>query len=143
MRTKQYQVNLSAEELALCREMTAKGKAAARTVTRAHALLLAHEGLPDKDVAAALHIGARTVGRTRKRYAQEGLEGALYDRRHPGAVRELDGKQSAFLIALACSNPPEGRERWTLHLLAGRMVELDIVDGLSHETVRRELKRGA
>ena len=87
MRTKQYQVNLSAEELALCREMTAKGKATARTVTRAHALLLAHEGLPDKDVAAALHIGARTVGRTRKRYAQEGLEGALYDRRHPGTVR--------------------------------------------------------
>ena len=142
MRTKQFPVNLSAEERTLCHEMTMKGQVAARTVTRAHVLLLAQEGLPDQNIAAALHIGTRTVGRTRKRYAQEGLEGALYDRRHPGAARKLDGKQSAFLIALACSNPPEGRERWTLHLLADKMVALDIVDSLSHETVRRELKRG-
>ncbi len=142
MRTKQYKVSLSAEERALCREIIMKGRAAARTVTRAHILLLAHEDVPDKDTAAALHIAVRTVQRTRKRYAEDALEGALYDRRHPGAERKLDGKQSAFLIALACSNPPEGQERWTLHLLADRMVELEIVDSLSHETVRRELKRG-
>ncbi len=120
-----------------------KGRAAARTVTRAHILLLAHEDMRDKDVAAALHIGVSTVQRTRKRFAEGGLEDALYDRPHPGAERKLDGKQSAFLVALACSDPPAGRARWTLHLLADKMVELEIVDSLSHETVRQELKRGA
>lgn len=142
MRTKQYKVCLSAEEQALCHEITMKGRVAARTVTRAHILLLAHEDMRDKEVAAVLHIGASTVQRTRQRFAEGGLEGALYDRPHRGAERKLDGKQSAFLVALACSDPPAGRARWTLHLLADKMVELEIVDSLSHETVRQELKRG-
>jgi transposase len=143
VRKKEYKVCLSAEERALCLEITKKGQAPARVVNRAHVLLLADDGAFDKDTAAALHIGPSTVGRTRKRFAEGGLEAALDDRPHPGAARKLDGKQEAFLIALTCSNPPEGRERWTLHLLAGKMVELEVVDSLSHETVRRVLKKGA
>jgi len=143
VRKQEYSVCLSAEEHALCLEIAKKGQAPARVVGRAHMLLLANDGAFDKGIAAALHVSPSTVGRTRKRFAEGGLEAALYDRRHPGAKRKLDGKQSAFLIALACSDPPEGRERWTLHLLADKMVELEVVDSLSYETVRRELKRGA
>jgi transposase len=142
VREQEYSVRLSAEGRALCLELAKKGRAPARVVNRAHMLLLAHDGAFDKDIAAALHVSLSTVGRTRKRFAGGGLDAALYDRPHPGAERKLDGKQSAFLIALACGHPAEGRERWTLHLLADRMVELNIVDSLSYETVRRELKRG-
>ncbi len=99
-----------------------KGRGSVRTVSRAHSLLLANEGMFDNDVAAALPIGVRAVGHTRKRYAEDGLEGALCDC-YPSAERKLDVKQNAFLIALACSNPPEGRGCWTLHLLADRMAE--------------------
>lgn len=142
MRKQEYKVRLSAEERALCLEITKKGEAPPRVVNRAHMLLLADDGAFDNDTAAALHLSKSTVGRTRKRFAEGGLDAALYDRSHPGAERKLDGKQSAFLTALACSTPPEGREHWTLHLLADKMVELEVVGSLSHETVRRELKRG-
>ncbi len=118
------------------------GKSNARRLRRARTLLLADEGKTDAEIAAALHIGSATVARTRQRFAQEGLEAALAERERPGGEKKLSPKQEAFLIALACSDPPTGKERWALRMLADRMVELGHVeDALSYETVRRTLKK--
>lgn len=88
-----------------------------------------------------LGVGLSTVERTRKRFVEGGLEHALTDLPRPGKARKVDGKQEALLVALACSDPPEGRERWTMQLLAGRLVELGVVDSISDETVRVMLKK--
>ena len=101
----------------------------------------ADAGATQDAIAAALHIGRATVVRICRRCVEEGLEVALRDRPRPGAQRKLDGKQEAFLIALACSTPPEGRKGWTMQLLADKLVELCVVDGVSDETVRRTLKK--
>jgi transposase len=94
----------------------------------------------DAAIAAALHVGIATVERIRRRFVEAGLEAALQERLRPGGQCKLDGKQEAFLIALACSTPPEGRTCWTMQLLAGKLVELRVVDAISDETVRRTLK---
>ena len=104
--------------------------------------LAANDGAADASIAAALHIGPATVGRIRKRFVEEGMEAALNERPRPGGIRRLNGKQEAFLVALACSQSPEGHEHWTMQLLAGKLVELEIVDQISDETVRRVLKKG-
>lgn len=83
-----------------------------------------------------------TVERIRKRFVEEGLEAALSERPRPGATRKLNGHQEAYLVALACGDPPEGKKRWSMRLLADRLVELGVVDGISDETVRRTLKKG-
>jgi transposase len=95
----------------------------------------------DAAIAVALHLGIATVERVRKRFVEEGLEVALCERPRPGAQRKLDSKQEAFLIALACSTPPEGRTSWTMQLLADQLIELRVIDAISDETVRRTLKR--
>lgn len=138
---KTYVIELTDEESDALLAVVGKGKAGARKIRRARTLLLADEGLTDEAIASTLHMGLSTVHRTRKRFVQEGLEAALNDRPRPGQPRRLDGKQEAFLVAMACSDPPEGRTRWTLRLLADRLVELDVVDEISHETVRRVLKK--
>ena len=99
-------------------------------------------GWKDKDIAAAVEVSCPTVGRVRQRFATLGLEAALY-RRPPERLyrRKLDGRQEAHLVAAACGAPPEGQGRWTLRLLADRMVELEHLDSLSYETVRRVLKK--
>jgi transposase len=117
------------------------GRASARRLRRARTLLLAGEGYTDEAIASALHIGSATVARTRKRFAQEKLEAALSERSRPGGEPKLDAKQQAHLVALACSKPPQGKNRWALRMLADRMVELGIVEELSYETVRRSLKK--
>jgi transposase len=83
-----------------------------------------------------------TVERVRERFVEEGLEAALSERPRPGARRELDSRQEAYLVALASSDPPEGKKHWSMQLLADRLVELEIVEEISDETVRRTLKRG-
>jgi transposase len=138
---KRYLVTLSEDERAHLRALTKKGTLAARKLTRAHILLQADAGIMDAAIAAALHVGIATVERIRKRFVEEGLEAALQERPRPGGQRKLDGKQEAFLIALACSTPPEGRTCWTMQLLAGKLVELRVVDAVSDETVRRMLKK--
>ena len=138
---KLYRVDLSNEECASLRALTQKGKVAARRMRRAQILLLAHEGRPDTQIAAALHVGLATVERTRKRFVEEGLEASLSERPRPGRKRQLEGHQEAFLVALTCSDPPEGRRCWTMQLLADRLVGLGIVDTVSDETVRRRLKQ--
>lgn len=139
---KLYVVNLSDEEREGLRDLVKKGKVSARTLTRAHILLMADEGAKDKDIAKALHVHVNTVERTRRHLVEGGLDWALTERPRPGAKRKLDVKQEAYLIALACSKPPEGRNRWTLRLLADSLVKLEIVEDVSHETVRQTLKRG-
>ncbi len=142
MRKKKYVVNLSRKERSQLLHLTKKGRESARVIARAHILLLAHEGALDGDTARALHVGESTVARTRRRFAEGGLQAALYERPRPGAQRKLDDKQEARLVALTCSNPPDGRAKWTLRLLAGSLVEQGVVDTVCHETVRQTLKKG-
>lgn len=137
-----YVVSLTDEERATLLELTKKGSAPARKIARAHILLQAADGRSDQEIADALHVGRATVERTRKRFVEGNLEGALSERSRPGAKRKLDGKQEALLIATACSTPPEPHTRWTMQLLADKLVELKVVEAISDETIRRTLKRG-
>lgn len=138
---KLYLVKLFAQERTQLQTLLRGGKIAARTLNRAHVLLLADEGKIDLEIAAALHIGASTVERTRKRFVEGGLDAALYEKPRVGHAPKLNDKQQAYLIALACSDPPEGRVRWTVRLLASRLVELGVTDAISRESVRRTLKK--
>jgi transposase len=140
--TKRYRVDLDDSERATVVALTKKGQAPARQIARAHILLLADAGHPDVTIAQALSVGVSTVERTRRRFVEEGLAAALTERPRPGGTPKLDGKQEAFLVALACTHPPEGRKCWTMQLLAERLVTLGVVDAISDETVRRALKRG-
>jgi transposase len=139
---KRYRVTLTDEERERLRALTRRGKGSARTVRRAQTLLLADEGQTDEAIAAALHSGLSTVARTRQRFVEEGLEAALVDHPRPGATPKLSPKQQAFVVALACTTPPEGRLRWTMQLLADRVVELEVVPAISDEAIRRLLKKG-
>jgi len=136
-----YVVRLEAEEREQLRGLTRKGKAAARTVRRAQTLLLADDGRTDAEIAAALHSGLATVARTRQRCVEEGLAAGLAERPRPGAAPKLSPKQQAFTVALACTKPPEGRLRWTMQLLADRLVELGVIPDISDEAIRRLLKK--
>jgi transposase len=138
---KKYIVTLADDERAQLLALTKRGKVSARRLSRTHILLQADTGLSDDAIAQALHIGTATVERIRKRFVEDGLEAALSERPRPGGQRKLAGKQEAFLIALACSAPPEGRACWTMQLLANRLVELQVVEAISDETVRRTLKK--
>jgi len=138
---KRYLVTLSEDERTHLLALTKKGTLSARKLTRAHILLQADAGAMDAAIAATLHVGIATVERVRKRFVADGLEAALRERPRPGGHHKLDGQQEAFLIALAGSTPPEGRTCWTRQLLAGKLVELRVVDAISDETVRRTLQK--
>ena len=140
---KVYVVDLTKEEKTDLLDLVGKGEARARKMNRAHILLLAEEGRTDKDISQALHTSPSTVERTRRRLVEGGLEHALNESPRPGGRRKLDGHQEAYLMALACSGPPEGKKRWSMQMLADRLVELEVVGEISDETVRRTLKRGA
>lgn len=138
---KKYIVELTTDERDHIRDVVRRGKQSARRITRARILLLADEGRTDEQIWTALQIGKCTVERTRQRFVEEGLEAALSERPRPGQPRKLNGKQEALLVALACSDPPKGRQTWTMQLLADRLVELKVVDSIADETVRRLLKK--
>lgn len=138
---KTYVVELSDEERKQLLAVLKKGKVAARTVRRAHILLQADAGARDTDIAATVYVGVATVERTRKRFVTEGLEAALTEQRRLGGQPKLRGKDEAFLLTTACSAPPGGRTRWTLQLLADRLVEVGIVDTISADTIGRTLKK--
>jgi len=144
---KQHVVCLSEAERAALRGELAAGAAPARRLGRARVLLKADQGedgpaWPDARIAEALEVSVATVERVRQRYAVEGLAAALARRRPcPAPRRKLDGGQEAHLVALACSAPPAGRERWTVRLLAERFVTLEVGEAVSRETVRRALKK--
>jgi transposase len=138
---KRYRVTLTDEERDRLYDLTGKGKASVRMVRRAQTLLLAAAERIDEEIAKALHIGVATVERTRRRFVEEGLEASLREQPRPGARPKLGPKQQAFVVALACTKPPEGRERWTMQLLADRVVELQIVPDITDEAIRLLLKR--
>ena len=135
------------EEREELRSMVSAGKRAARKLVRARILLLADQAdggpaKPDPEIADALGCGQATIGRTRKQFVEEGMEAALNPKRSTRVYqRRLDGKADAHLVAIACGAPPEGRARWTLRLLADRMVGLGYVESVCHEAVRQTLKK--
>lgn len=141
MAHKIYVVDLSEEERSFLLGFINRGQQSARKLKRAHILLLADEDKTDGEIGEALHTSTPTAQRTRQRFVEGGLERALNEDPRPGAGTKLDEKGEALLETLARSQPPEGRKRWTLHLLADRLVELKVVDSVSHETVRKELKK--
>ena len=145
---KRYHVSLSGNERADLEALVARRSERAEPVKRALMLLAADEAdgapaLPDAEVAARYHVSTRTVERLRERAVEHGLEVALYGRplgpRSP--LRKFDGEVEARLVALRCSQPPDDRSGWTLHLLAERLVALDVVESISHESVRQILKQ--
>lgn len=144
---KRYRVTLTQEEREQLGQMISRGKADARKLAHARILLQADEaeGGPrrtDEQIASVLDTSTRTVERVRERFVEEGLDAALLPKPSKRAyARKLDGRQEARLIALACSRPPAGKARWTLRMLADEMVELEVVESLSHETVRQALKK--
>jgi transposase len=138
---KKYIVNLSDNEREELLALTKSGEISARKLKRAQMLLLADEGQRDTEIAAVLKTGLRTVERTRRRFVLEGLHPALNEKPRPGARAKLDAKGEAVLEMLAKSKPPEGKKRWTLQLLADRLVELQVVEEISDETVRSIVKK--
>ena len=147
MPAKRYRVRLSAEEQEELKGLVSRGRAAAYKQTHARILLLvdeAQEGgaMKDEEIARVLKVGSATVERVRRRCAEEGVEAALGRRQQLNRrPRKLDGEGEARLVAMACSQPPEGRAGWTLQLLADRLVECEIVESISNETVRQTLKK--
>jgi transposase len=145
---KKYKVTLTAEERQDLHDLIAAGKAAAQKLAHARILLKADaaEGGPagtDDRIAGAVEVSVATVERVRQRFVEQGLEAALVRKPQdrPSRERKLDGRAEAHLIALACSAPPGGRSEWTMQLLADKLVELEVVDSVSDETVRRTLKK--
>jgi transposase len=141
MPNKIYVVDLTEEERGILLELINQGNRPARKVKRAHILLLADKGKTDKEIVEALHTSVPTVQRTRRRFVEGNLDRALNEDPRPGASKKLDEKGEAVLEMLARSQPPTGQKRWTLQMLADRLVELKAVDTISYETVRQELKK--
>ncbi len=138
-----YVVELTDDERQELRALVHRGSERARRINRAHILLHADEGKQDKEIATALHIGESTVQRVRRRFVEDGLHGALNEATRIGGARMLSGEQEAYVVALACSAPPDGRREWTMQLLADRVIARGMVATISDETIRRTLKRGA
>jgi transposase len=136
-----YVVNLSPQERENLYQVTSKGKTNGRTIKRAQILLLADEGHPDETIATMLKIGESTVHRTRQKCVEWGVDLALKELPRKGRKKKLDGKAEAFLVATACSDPPSGRQYWTMQLLAQQLVELNLVESISDETIRQTLKK--
>ena len=141
MPARKYRVDLTESEREQLLNIARRGKSSARKVKRSLILCQADEGLNDQQIAQALLVGAATVSRVRRRFVEEGLDSALNERPRPGQRRKLDGKQEAHLVAVACSQAPAGHARWTLRLLADKVVELELADSISPETVRQVLKK--
>jgi len=141
MPKKIYIVDLTEKERAYLLDFIKSGKHSARKLNRPRILLHVDEGKVDSEIAKALHTSASTVQRTRQRFVEGNLDGALNERSRQGQIKKLDEKGQAVLEALAHSEPPEGRKRWTLQLLADRLVEMKVVGSISYETVRQEVKK--
>ena len=145
---KRYKVTLETEERQLLHDLIATGQAAARKLAHARILLKADAAKdgpawPDRQIADAFEVSTDTVERVRQRFVELGLDAALDRKRRERPPRpiKLDGRAEARLIALACSTPPGGRAVWTMQLLADKLVELEVVDSISDETVRLALKK--
>ena len=140
MPKKKYIVDLNTDEREQLQLLIRRGKTSARKLTRARILIKAADGCTDDEIVAALNVGVATVERTRKRFVEAGMD-AVNERPRPGKKPKLGPRAQARLIAEACSKAPDGRQRWTLQLLADRVVQLKLADSCSYELVRRALKK--
>lgn len=145
MSTKKYQVKLTDEQRKELKKLTTAGIASARKINRARILLLGDEDNPngsknDKEIAEILDISRATIVRVRQRFIEQGLE-ALNEKPRSGKPKQLSGRQKAQITALACSEPPAGYARWTLRLLATKLVELEMIEAISHNAVGEILKK--
>lgn len=145
---KRYIIRLSKDERDKLKRLVSSGRVSARIFTRAHVLLKADigrygPGWPDHKISEAFEVTVQTVERIRKQLVEEGLDAVLSRHKYVQKVsrKKIDGDVEAHLVALACSDAPEGYTRWSLRLLAGKLVELGYVDSISHEAVRRVLKK--
>jgi transposase len=138
---KQYQIRLTDEERRELKRLIESGRKLARKITRARILLLSDTGKTDKEISEALQVCGYTVHKVRKRFFKEKSINSLEEKPRSGKPPKLDGLTAAQITALACSEPPEGRNKWTLRLLADRAVELEFVDSISHEGIRKLLKK--
>jgi len=141
MPAKIYNVCLTDEQVQYLFDIIHTGKHNTRKITRTRILLLASSGQSDEEIVSALHTSLSTVQRVRERFVREGLTASLEEKPRPGQTPKLDADDEAFLTAIACSEAPEGRSRWTLRLLAERLVELKIVPSVSHVTISNLLKK--
>jgi len=136
-----YIVTLTPEEHTQLTQLTSRGELSARKMKRAQILMLADKGKSDETIAEMLSVGLSTIHRTRQKFVEGNVDFALNELPRPGGQKKLDSKAEAFLVATACSKPPSGRARWTMQLLTDRLVELNVVENLSSETVRRTLEK--
>ena len=141
MTKEKHEVHLTEAERKKLLAIISKGRNKAVVIQRAHILLKVDEGKTDAEISQMLYVSEQTVRRTRLRFAQEDLQAALEDKPHPTPGSELDEKQEAHIIALACSEPPAGQVRWTLELLRQEVLKDGIVTHISPETVRLLLKK--
>jgi len=130
-------LSLSEEQKESLINIISKGKESARKIKRVNILLLINDGKKDTEISETLKTSTRTVERIRKKFLEEGLENAINEKKRPGAPKKVDGRGEAEIITLACSNPPEGRLKWTLRLIADNLVDLDV----THVTVHNTLKK--
>ena len=140
-RKKLYCVGLNEEERKGLIRYLRRGKSSARSLTRARILLLADEGRDDEEIAETLKVSKSTANRIRKRYCESGLESALHEKARSGAPSKIDSRIEAKLTLIACSEPPDGRSKWTVRLLADKLVEMEVVESISHMSVQRLLKK--
>lgn len=138
---KKYHITLTGEERKFLEKYVATGKHTARNITRAGILLLSSEGRADAEIVKALDICPATVCNIRKRFSESGLNYALDGKPFPGQPPRLDGRGQAVLIAVACSEPPDGHSSWTMQMLADKLVKLEVTESISDETVRQYLKK--
>lgn len=143
MPRKAQTIKLSNDELSSLKNILRRGSAPARRQTRARALDLLHRGHHPDQVADTLQLSGATVFNIKRRYLEEGLDAALFDKQRPGRPPTIDGKMRAQITALACSRAPQGHASWTLRLLADRAVELGFVKSISHTAVKKILKKTA
>lgn len=135
------QVKLKPKERKGLKQLISKGTEKVRKITRCRILLMAHEGKTDTHIMETLEVARNTIRTVRARYVHEDLEAAINEQPRPGAPKKFTGRQRAKITAIACSKPPEGRSRWTLRLIADKVVELEMADDISHQTVKRILKK--
>ena len=143
-RAKKYVVHLSEDERAALTQFVAKGQKSARQITRARILLLSDQGHTDAHIQAVLGVSRPTISKLRHKYSQGGygpIVESLQEKPRPGRPIKADSRVQAQITMLACADPPEGAAKWTLRLLADRMVALDYIDSISHETVGQVLKK--
>ena len=140
MRTKKP-VKLKPRERRKLKQLISRGTEKARKITRGRILLMANEDKTDTHIMETLEVARNTIRQIRSRYIQEGLEAAINEQPRTGGPKKFTGRQRAKITAIACSKPPEGRSRWTLRLIADKVVEMKVSDEVSHQTVKRILKK--